>query len=484
MIRAPLTATPVWADTPPANRKSATTFEEVIDPFGSWFPITFGLFLDSLFQFPIKVSGRFVFEEMFRCPRCRLTLTSSQDLRDHETNMHDLRMAPAFSRGKAVCCNCGVLRDCIDSHLATECAAVSLECDEDISSIPDLFSPGPGPVPRPVQAKPPAKPVPARPEKPVSEDPFEGHSTKKRKVNEIFDDLKKTVLDALEVMPQADAADAAEASILRAEVDIANQNIEILRAALDAEREKVRCLQEVPRPSPICDLGFGDREREGLRERLRERLHGSASNAFGAWVRVSFGTEPDPEARVCPPIVLLEEAFPGKSLALIKAQSGRARKTMSSLVDDVSIESAVKKAYRGASMRYHPDKRKNLPGDGISLIGAQYKRIYEIFSDKRPAAALVTEFHDYCKECLEFLEPGKPWRKVWDYLMSDAALDGAHERRKGAVERWVSERLSLVNDILDGKRVTDLDRFRACMSSSHYPERALLIPDAPRFPFD
>lgn len=407
-------------------------------------------------------------ERELPCPKCSMRFACGQDLQDHRRHIHDAVMIPIRVPGRGdVCPNCGVVRNADEMNQHFEKCEVDLGCDEDLPPLDDEFD---------------------SQEMAKDRESAKGNQDDKKRKREaaaprqkrakgnVYDELdaifSKAHLAARALVgPAADCTDACDRGAalegMRAELDIANRDREILREALDAERARVRAL-ETREPVPADDL-------HGLVEaRIRD-----SSRLLST--RAQVGPRLLEDTKLCPPIVILEKAFPGKGLSLLRDQvTSRARRNLQSVVDGKTIDAGIRKAWRDASLTYHPDKRPNLPAEAMSLLNAQYAKLRKIFGSPTTSAASVLEFHDYCRSCLTLLKPGKPWRLLWDHLVPDSNGGG-----KDCVDKWVGERVSLVKRILEGEIVRDLDKYTNCLAMHSSPvNRATAVPSAPVFPFD
>lgn len=425
-----------------------------------------------------------------RCPRCSCSFDCDQDLLDHGRHIHDALMVPFMVPGRGhVCPNCGVVRNAEEMRLHSANCEVSLECDEDLPSFDgehifckdcefatydsQVMAQHAKTHAQKADKKRQAAPRPKRARGDVSDNPprqkrARGHVSDD--LDAIFSKMRSAVEGVVGSLPDAPAG-GDNVEKLRAELDIVSRERDILREALQASRDRVRLLEDLP-PAAL----------EGLHASVEAKVRASATVSFSTWARTSSAPYMLSEnTKVCPPIVILEAAFPGKGLSLIKAQATRSRKDLQSVVDGKIIDAAIKKVWRESSLMYHPDKSPHLPAEAMSLLNAQYARLKEIFGSPAPSYKSVHEFHRYCERCLSLLSPGKPWRTLWDHLMSDPATDSV---RQDHVERWIGERVSLVKQILAGDRIDSLDRYVGCLSQESYPGKVAIVKDAPSFPFD
>lgn len=187
-----------------------------------------------------------------------------------------------------------------------------------------------------------------------------------------------------------------------------------------------------------------------------------------------------PDTVVVPPALVLEVAFPGDSVAMLRNQASKARRqTLQDVRNGVSIGGAIKRAWHELSLRYHPDKRRNVPGSAFSLINMQYRDLQSIFT-KGMTSIDCHSMVDYYNKCLSSLRPDRVWGKVWKYLMTDEALDIQRCKEEEMMEEWIRDRTRACKDLMSPERI-DPEALAACFSSG-VPSKFKTIEDGPKYP--
>lgn len=176
---------------------------------------------------------------------------------------------------------------------------------------------------------------------------------------------------------------------------------------------------------------------------------------------------------IVPPVLLLEEAFPGKSVAMLKGVGEKRSPT------DEEILGGIKRAYRAASFKYHPDKCKGAPPEVFASITAQKNDLDKIFSERRrtPGRAMAA----YYEACMAQLRPSRPWAKYWGHVMADDAE--LRSAKLGEMMGWWAEkRFAVCKDIINGSMI-DIGSCAPFLSDVYLMrEDDEAMPDGPVYP--